>query len=196
MLYHALAWLRNQLNAYLNDGNVVILGNVALTDTDAGDALNEHVVMTLVNLSEESTLKNGLHYRREAQSVTYQNAPVHLNLYLLFCANYRQGQGDTPYANSLRRLSSVMEFFQGQTVFTPTTNPDNVLNDLPDGDELRLIMELYSPTFEQVNHLWGALGGKQLPSVLYKCRLVRIQANRAQGSGPLIEEIQSDEAIR
>ena len=61
--------------------------------------------------------------------------------------------------------------------------------------ELRLHPELYTLTFEQINHLWGSLGGKQSPFVMYKVRLVKIQSSIAE-EGPVIEAIVSDARAR
>ena len=58
-------------------------------------------------------------------------------------------------------------------------------------NEIRLVPELYTLTFEQINHLWGSLGGKQSPFVMYKIRLVRIQG-RITAEAPLIESVKGD----
>ncbi|WP_239026982.1 Pvc16 family protein [Geomonas oryzisoli] len=34
----------------------------------------------------------------------------------------------------------------------------------------KLIFDIYSPTLEEVHHLWGPLGGKQYPFILYIMR--------------------------
>ena len=45
-------------------------------------------------------------------------------------------------------------------------------------------MELVSPTFEQQNHIWGGMGAKYLPSVLYKVRmLVYRETLESEGAG-------------
>jgi len=56
---------------------------------------------------------------------------------------------------------------------------------------MRIIMELYTLTFEQINHLWGSLGGKQVPFVMYKARLVKIQ-HQITEEAPLIEQIENN----
>ncbi len=61
-------------------------------------------------------------------------------------------------------------------------------------NELKLNIELYTLTFEQINHLWGSLGGKQVPFAMYKVRLVRIQENTRQDA-PLIETIRTVETV-
>ena len=50
-------------------------------------------------------------------------------------------------------------------------------------------MELYTLTFEQINHLWGSLGGRQIPFAMYKLRLVAVTDNAVIREVPLIEEI-------
>jgi hypothetical protein len=50
-------------------------------------------------------------------------------------------------------------------------------------------MDLYSPNMEEVNHLWGTLGGKQYPFVLYTLRMLELQFKANQGETGLIQNI-------
>jgi hypothetical protein len=59
---------------------------------------------------------------------------------------------------------------------------------MPEGIE-KLIFSLYNINFEQINHLWSTLGGKYLPSVLYKMQLVIIDEDAVKAEGGLITEI-------
>jgi len=43
----------------------------------------------------------------------------------------------------------------------------------------QIVVDLYTQTLEQNNSMWQALGEKLSPSLLYKLRVVAIQANRA-----------------
>jgi len=191
MLYEALTLLTTQLNSFIppmNGQPVVTVGNIAFAESgDQAEAIQNRVVVSLVNLEEEATLKNGRLTRAQnaANGVTYHNPPVNLNLYLLFSANY------TDYANALRRLSTVVLFFQGKHTFTFQNSPSGIAEELP--LDFKLILNLHSLSFEQVNHLWGSLGGKQVPSVLYKARLVSIEAEPPKGTGPIIEHIKASE---
>ena len=65
------------------------------------------------------------------------------------------------------------------------------LND-PNVLDLKFTLELYTLTFEQINHLWGSLGGRQLPFAMYKLRLVEITENAVIREVPLIEEIATE----
>ena len=50
-------------------------------------------------------------------------------------------------------------------------------------------MELHSLTFEQINHLWGSLGGKQVPFVMYRARMLSLTADEVLGRGDPITDI-------
>jgi hypothetical protein len=188
MLLEALQIVETSLRTYLaqrlgvNAGVVeVSLGNVAMAD-QPGAGLEDKLIISLVNIEEESALKNARFVRSSALSggTTYHNAPVSLNLYLLFSANFTNR-----YDNALRVLSLVIEFFQGQRTFISpaSSDPDRL------SGRAELSFNLYTMTFEQLNHLWGALGGKQLPSALYRVYLVQLEDERAQDGGRLIEDI-------
>jgi hypothetical protein len=128
----------------------------------------------------------------------YENRPVFLNLYVLFTANFTGGvPPNNGYVQALRRLSLVLEFFQGKNVFTPANSSVTLppeLADLsnPDIAGLKLNLELYTLTFEQINHLWGSLGGRQMPFVMYKVRLIAITERSIRKEVPLIEEIETN----
>ena len=126
----------------------------------------------------------------------YEQPPVYLNLYLLFSANFPDN-----YDNALIRLSQTIRFFQSKRLFNliNTTSPTILAsaNDAnnPDRDALagmELVVDLYTMTFEQINHLWGSLGGKQIPFVMYKVRLVVIREPKYTAEPPVIEEVGED----
>jgi hypothetical protein len=45
---------------------------------------------------------------------------------------------------------------------------------------------------EEVNHLWGTLGGKQYPFVLYLLRMLDLKFQAVQSEGNLITEVVAD----
>ena len=191
MIYEAISLLLNQINQYLHqqDGeplgtaDAVVMGNIAQLDvSEVATALENHVVLSLVNLEEEATLKNGRTSALQSNgSVSYFNPPLHINLFVLWTANYRN------YETALKRLSQIMTFFQGKNKFTPSNSPGS---GLPGLIEFSLTMELLSLSLEEVNHLWGVLGGKQLPFALYRGRLITLSDRRLLDGGGLIREIE------
>lgn len=193
MIFTAFKLLKDQLDNYIQSFNPmgndpeghVVLDNVATLETpDRPPGAEEKIILSMVNIEEEATLKNSTHFYKNAQGIVYHNPPIYLNLYMLVSAHYKN------YEDALTRLSQAIQFFQGKASFNIKNSPDQALP-----DDLQLHLELFSLSFEQLNHLWGALGGKQMPSVLYKVRLVKITENRITGLGTIVEQIQSKDSI-
>jgi hypothetical protein len=163
------------------DGKV-LMANVA---EDPPNGADESVLITLIKVEEETALKNGPYHRLDHSFKTmYKNRPVYVNLYLLFTCIH------STYSTALTRLSQVIEFFQGQSFFT---EKDGEAGTLDAGEKFRLIVEQQNLSFEQLNHLWGFLGGKQKPSVLYKVRLIPLEAkDKLSGTGEPILEVNID----
>lgn len=185
-----------QLNQYmksvgegLEDTSIspVVLGNMAKTKIAGDDdiSLEEKVVVSLVNVAEEGTLKNKPAFRQVGGQNLELQPPVHINLYLLFAANLRD------YGKSIDRLLRVIEFFQGKKIFefknAPIASVDPNL--ASSSGEIELTIELHTLSFEQLNDLWGSLGSKQVPFVLYRARLIPVQMELPLGRAGLITEI-------
>jgi hypothetical protein len=126
--------------------------------------------MTVINLSEEGTLKNFPNNRTVGNRVEKKNPVVNLKLFVLFSSNKNQ------YDQALKDISKIIEFFQGKSVFTQSdTVYDRNNVDFDNIDNFKFTVDLYTPTFEELNYIWGSLGGKQIPSVLYKMSLIQIE---------------------
>jgi hypothetical protein len=200
MIATALILLREELNEYIRslpgntNLNYVVLGNASEIDSTNNGQLLDTLIISLVNIEEESTLKNINVMKKLANgTVRYENPPVFLNLYVLFTANFPD-----KYENALVQISQTIRFFQSKNFFnlsntiSPTTlakanDPTDPEKDTISGMELNL--DMYTMTFEQINHLWGSLGGKQIPFVMYKTRLIVIREPKYMKEGPVIEEI-------
>ncbi|QIR36410.1 DUF4255 domain-containing protein [Tolypothrix sp. PCC 7910] len=192
MIFDAMRLIQVALQRYilemepeLGAGPIVLIDNIAMAEELGGpnNQLNGHVVMSLVNLQEETTLKNSPYYRLENNRTVYQNPPINLNLFILFSALHNK------YDTGLRLLSRVVEFFQSQTEISFNATPGTGIG----SRDIRIIPDLYSLSFEQLNHLWGALGGKQVPFVLYRARLVAVEAQKRQAESEVISGISINE---
>ena len=202
MISHALTIVINELNRHLTDTYGALtpqaaLGNLAegfAASPGNGGLARDLLYLSMVNISEEKTLMNLPNYVRNDVTlrVTYENPPVFLNFQILMAATH------VSYNDALLVLSRAIRFFQSQNVFTPdsvdpasiTTNePINPLDRL---ESFKLIFDLYSPTMEEVNHLWGTLGGKQYPFVLYVLRMLDLKFQAVQSERGLITEVVSD----
>jgi hypothetical protein len=171
MIEKALLFLENQVNGYLKKisgfDNKLSLSNIT---NNEGKTIIKDLGLTLVNIEEETIGKTQTTYKKDSNDKTYiVNPEIKLNLYLLFTANF--GDNDTGYRESLKFLSYVISFFQAKNVFNHQNSPD-----LDENIE-RLALSLYSVPFEQQNYLWGSIGAKYLPSVMYKARVITVQAD-------------------
>lgn len=207
MIGLALKLLRDELSNYVFQNkrpgdsitqDDIILHNIALIESDNQADLSNKIVITLVNTEEESTLKNNSNVLKTIKRIKYVEPPVFLNLYILISSTLGQDLQDA-YEFALNRLSLVIQFFQAKKSFTIKNSPFTTISgdsNIPQEtkDELKLKVELYTLTFEQINHLWGSLGGKQVPSAMYKIRLVSIKENSGEVA-PVIETIKTIETM-
>lgn len=184
MLDVALKFLARQLNAYLLSRTGSNFGEVEigrLVDDSGKWAVKEdHVGAALVNVEEERALKS---QRPETVFINGANVVLEpalkLNLHVLFAANFQR------YDHALHYLSHVLTFFQAHPSFTQDRYPDL------DPQIERLNVELLSLGYEQLNQLWAFIGGKQLPSAVYKVRLVALQDVEPAAIQPPVTSIET-----
>ncbi|MDB5033864.1 MAG: hypothetical protein JWQ98_1105 [Chlorobi bacterium] len=179
MLDIALQFLRDELSSYITarTGSSAIDVKLTRIVDEAGKyAFSEEVIgVSLINVEEERVVKehlptysyiNGQHVPHEPQ--------LRLNLNLMFAANFRQ------YDQGLKYLSYILTYFQSHSSFTAGQYPG-----LDERIE-KLVIELQSLTYEQLNQIWAFIGGKQLPCVVYKVRMVALQDTEP---GPIMPPI-------
>ncbi len=188
MIYETLEILVNQINTHLgtkpNDDSELILENIAKQDDATVTKIKDRVVVSLLNMEEETTLKNRPNSRFKNGKTIYKNNKIYLNLYVLFAANR------TSYDKALISINSIVEFFHSKKVFTQKNTPFTSSNSLFDDlKEFKFTVELYTPTFEQLNYIWGTLGGKSVPSLLYKVSLIEIDSEAISEIRPAITNV-------
>lgn len=197
MIDNALKVLANEVNKYVlrkldpqrdpsttkrvATGNIVRLQELETSGGRTESSSFAPGILTLVNLEEERNLKSPNNFVRVNDRMEYRNPKILLNLYCLFTVNH------SSYDTSLQYLSLIIQFFQYRNYIDHVnTPPDNGL--MLDQKIERLIVDMVSMNAEQVNHLWATLGGKYLPSVLYKIRMVPIEDETPDMQGaPIIK---------
>lgn len=203
MILHALNIITNELNSHFwaaysvaTSPPPVALGNLSegfRTGTGPG-VPRDTLIISMVNIKEEKSLKNLPNHVRDdtTMRVTYENPPVYLNFQILMTATH------TDYTNALLVLSRTILFFQSKNVFTQdNVFPASITNNAPTNpldqlEKFKLILDLYSPSMEEVNHLWGTLGGKQYPFVIYFMRMLELKYRAVYNESGLITEVVSD----
>lgn len=142
---------------------------VASIPKDLDTVSSEKIYVTLINIEEEKIFKPQAEYKPLASNpgvIGLMNPEIRLNLYVLVSAIFKSS--DDRYQQSLKFLSQIITFFQGQYVFE---DPDFTDDEIESGME-KVIMELQSLSMDQINQMWQILGSKLAPGVLYKVRLV------------------------
>jgi hypothetical protein len=143
------------------------------------------IVISLLNVEEENTLKNTPHFVRKNNRLLYKEPPVFLNLNILMAFEFED------YGTSLQRLEEAVNFFQSRRGFGPETERDD--NPFPSGVQ-KLILDLQHLNFEHLNHIWSISGGSHFLSLLYKVRLVKIQPGD-ETEAPEIDTIQLNSGL-
>lgn len=180
----ALTFISNQLDTYLkqrlgdsDSKKKVILSNILKQDGEIAIG-SDKVAIVLVNIEEDTARKSQQSYLNNENGTRQKTNPeIKLNLFLLFVARFDK------YDEALKAISQVISFFQSRNVFDRSNYPsmDESLD--------RLVFDLQTMNFEQMNHLWGTLGAKYMPSVLYKMRVLIVQEEEIEGEVLPISEI-------
>ncbi|HMQ68029.1 MAG TPA: DUF4255 domain-containing protein [Ignavibacteria bacterium] len=179
MIDVSLQFIRDEINMYLRQKLNVIdgvkLDNISKVLEDSG--AEKKIYLSLINLEEDRLSRNPDNFIKVDNKVVYKNPKLYLNVFCLFATNQN-------YEEGLKQLSLIFKFFQQMNVFTPVNNPalDPAIE--------KLVFELYSLNFEQLNQIWGMLGGKYYPSVLYKMRVISIDEMAVNALGEPIKEIE------
>lgn len=168
MLDLAITFLKDQLNSYLltRTGSDSVKTTMSkLVDESGKYAFDiDNICCTIINIEEERIMKfhlpdytnvNGQHIVLEPE--------LKLNLHVMFAANF------THYDQALKYISYTLTYFQAHPVFASDEYP------ALSSEIGKLTVELLSLNYEQLNQVWAFIGGRQLPSVVYKVRMVTLQ---------------------
>ena len=169
MINSAITVVANELNYSLQktfrlDEDIVVVSNTVEQDGSLPLQAANKVAVSLINIEKDTFSKNmggnGSGFSRSV--VGFE--PVYLNLYILVSVCF----GGNNYQESMKFLSNAIAFFQRRPVFDHSNTPD-----MDDRIE-KLVLDLENLSIQELSNLWGILGGKYYPSVLYRARMVAI----------------------
>jgi hypothetical protein len=188
MIYDVLNILKKEIGNYLEGSeDLVVLDNIARAEDANDTSLNNNVIITLLSTEEESTLKNTPRHEMKNGSKIYKSGAAYLNLYVMVAANR------STYEMSLQDISKVVEFFQDKSIFT-NNNTDPSIFTMGEADpqieEFKFMVDLKSLKIEELSYAWTVLGGRTMPSALYKVSIVKVQKQKVTGVGPAITTIE------
>jgi hypothetical protein len=174
MIDVALQFIKGELKTYL-----VTKAGTDAVDVDLTKLVDEqgkyllktdHLGLTVVNFEEERIVKSHLpEYTYSEGRHVIVEPDLKMNLHLMFAANF------SFYDQALKYLSHVLLFFH--------TNPSFTSEEYPALDPRlqKLTLELQNLSYDQLSQIWTFIGGKQLPAVVYKLRLVVLQPDTPAG---------------
>lgn len=124
------------------------------------------ICMSLLNIEEELSIKNAMIQKKVIDGKIFkQNPAINLNIYVIFIANFKKD-----YVIELNSINKIIEFFHEKPVFSAGNTVG--LKDLK-LEEVKFTLNTLP--MEKQHDIWNLLGGKYLPSVLYKVGMITVQ---------------------
>ena len=185
MIDIALQFLNNELNTYMlmRTGSSSVEVKMSKVVDEAGKYAfpEETISASIINIEEDRTFKSQVpDYKYVNGQHVVLEPDLKLNLHVLLAANFKL------YDVALKYISLVLTFFQSHPYFTPEVYPGL------DSRIGKLIVEMQSLSYEQLNQIWTFIGGKQLPSIVYKVRMVALQDETQSAIQPPLTIIKTD----
>ena len=183
----------------LIDPDINISNIATLNDGDEFLETKSSIVLSVVNIQEDKTLKNQSIYRVKKVDKTVETVahpPQYLNISLLF-TSYSKEQ--SKYLDGLEKLQFIIEYFQINNSFYFENITKKLITyfsfkNLPAVEKenySKITLMSVSLTMEQLNQMWSYLGSRYMPSILFEMRVLPIQKNEIEIK-KTIEEIEID----
>ncbi|GAA5037981.1 hypothetical protein GCM10011506_35610 [Marivirga lumbricoides] len=158
MIYSAISTISQVINDYIRNRfatveDKVVVSNLVNPDGSVAVTEPDKIILSLINLQQETVSQRG-------KGGT--NRPVNLNIFILFSASFEAEN----YLEGLRYLSGVISFFQSNKILNHSNTPDM------DSEIDKLSFEIVNQDLQNLSHLWGTVGSKYMPSILYKVRMI------------------------
>lgn len=179
MIDVAINHIVNEVNQHLMRAfdlteDVVVVSNILEQDGTVAAHVNNKIVVSLVNIEKDTVPFQQKRAGATAIRSLSTNPPVYFNLYLMF-ASYFSGSN---YQEGLKFISNTISYFQSQSVFDRQNSPGL------DRRIEKLLLDIENLDMNDLSNLWGILSGKYLPSILYKVRMVTVDANAVKDQLP------------
>ena len=186
MIHAAVSQIATELNHFLKrtfdrSEDMIAVSNLLEQDGSVTAHIENKVVVFLTNVEKEAVPSSMPQARVVGGSRNVVgNPPLHLNLSLMFAAHF----SGSNYPEALKSISSTIRFFQMTPVLDHQNTPD-----LDPGID-RLTLEIENLDIQQLSNLWGILSTRYLPSIMYKVRMVTIDADAVRSEVHTINEPQ------
>lgn len=178
MIDQALQLVRDRLNDHLRvrfsvPEDLVNLSSLTDADGKPAQAARNRLALFLTNISRDAVPRSR---SGGGAGPVVQAQPMHVDIYFIVAS----GHDAELYGEGLKLVSAALMFFQAQPVFTPQNTPD-----MPPGLS-QLTVEVSNLRVDEISQLWSNLGGRYVPSIMFKMRSVVIDAGAVTGVTPTI----------
>ncbi len=155
--------MKGQLNS--PDDLVVV---TSLTDHEGKPAASarNRLVLFVTDVARESAARSVRVRSGSGGRIAVSPDPIHLNVYFMLAGNFDPDN----YGEALKVLSHSVQFFQSNPVFNHRNAPE-----MAEGLE-QLSCEIHNLSHEVSSHLWGVHGGRYVPSIHFKMRMIAIDS--------------------
>lgn len=127
------------------------------------------MIISLLSLERETAGGVSAPPQRSTNGYIRTNPPLLMNLNLMLAAVYDEKR----YVESLSVLSDTLRFIQSVTKI--------------ELDGVTYTLEIVTLSTQELNNIWGTLGGQYYPSVICKLRRLVIDEKEVSGSGETIK---------
>ncbi|MEM9338104.1 MAG: DUF4255 domain-containing protein [Bacteroidota bacterium] len=183
MIQNVLPVVAKELNDYLKSRfnsleDKVVMSNIMDQSGSLAIEGNNKVVFSLINITEETTLKAGSSEQMMGGSYAQFSPSVHVNLTVLLSTQFNPKN----YTEALRYVSGVIYFFQSKPLFTYENTPglDPNIN--------KLHFDLQSMSTHDLMSLFSLMGAKYTPSVIYRVKMLTFNQETIVDTLPAISE--------
>ena len=170
MIEQSLLFAKSALDQFLKNkfdltDDIVLINNIIETDGSIPLRNQNKVVISLINVAQET---NQPFYNKAKKlsngSFADMTPSDRFNLDLLITSQFDD------YKETLKFLNASILFFQANQSIDSGSH-----SNLPNGiNKLSFVLDQLD--YSQIHNLWSAMGAKYTPSVVYKMKLIDIQA--------------------
>lgn len=183
MINRAIQFASDILNQFIKnrfglDENRVLLNKLIDGNGSLPQINQNKIVISLINIEKE-TAKPFYNRNNCLANGSYADISTdeRYNLDILISSNFDD------YNETLKFLNAVILFFQAHNFLDARS-----FQSMPAGlTRLEFVIEKIN--YQQMQGLWTAMGAKYQPSVIYKMRLITIQANEVEGFAAAVSNI-------
>lgn len=179
----ALSLTAKRLNGHLAGRfeaaeDLVVLAPLTDPEGKPSDITRNRLALFVTNITEDPMPRRGHATGASIIGRAAEAPPLHLDIYAMLAAAH----DPNIYGEGLKMLSAALMFFQTYPVMTPQNTPD-----MP-RELQQLSFEISNLRPEEMGQMWGNLGGRYVPSVMFKIRTVTLTTGAIKSLMPTIRK--------